>query len=580
MYITPTHDLAKQVRRDLLARGLPVHYWREGPVPEDECPHMALVEFFREFGYVIRWGPCLECDQRRACAYRNVYISKRNESAPVLVLTSWHLRRPDLWALKATRCRDLVILDEDALGALTAPVTLTGERLQGFIDQLWAVRYLLSADISNEDGEVFAWLTRRLRKPEEGDEALLALTDIFRRAALDLLRACAGAGHGRWVPSQEVLVQDINAYDRGLLESEALFDRLLRCAYAEARRRTALPNILAELRELLLSPRPVHLSSGAVRWTHRANLPRDRHVLLLDATAEPEVVEGVLKRPVQVVETSPVRQRARIVQIMDRVGTRNAARKDLASEESWIRQLATAVARRHRDEGLLCITFKQDEESLQNLLDRVHGRAAVVHYGALRGLNAYSAYEVALILGRPMPNEAGLQLLAVAAFGQEALSADLTAPPLQWQISRHRIGPDLWTIRHQQYPDPQWAAVWRHVVTGELLQAVGRLRPLTNPATVYVATNEPLPGTLELVGAYAGEIFPSMALSGRRSDFAQRVQAYARTMQAIRSEGGDPTNAAVCNRLGLKPPNGLRYRPLATLIADQPPETASGGALS
>jgi hypothetical protein len=571
IYVVPTHELAQQVQIDLAARGVTTHYWREGPTEEDECPNLDLVRFFRRFGFIIRFGPCAQCPKRKSCAYRKVYTSRANRSAAVLIMTSWHLRRRDLWGLKAAANRDLVILDEDALAALVAPTELTVMGLQGFVENLSAVRELLDPRAeAPSDGAVFAWLTRRLRKPVEGDEAILAITDILRRAALDILRACATSGHGRWLQSERALVQEVNEYDRGLLENDNLFDGLLRNAYDAARKKTALPNLFASLRGLLLAPRPVHVSTGACRWTHRANIPPDRHVLLLDASAEPEVVRGVLRRPVEVIDTPPVRQQAAIFQIMDRVGTRNAARRDMADEEGWLRRLAGEVARRHRGQRLLCVTFKEDEEKLQDLLDRVHGDATVVHYGALRGLNAYGGYAAALILGRPMPNEAQIQLLAVAAFGLGTLTEDLKSPPLEWQMLSRTIGPDLWTIRHQQYDDPRWAAVWRHVVTGELMQAIGRLRPLTNRATVYVATNEPLPETLDIMAVYAGELFPAMALSGRRSDFGEKVRRYAEAMRQMQAEGLKATNSGVCQRLGLKEPNGLRYRALAKrLLAEQ-----------
>jgi len=572
VYVVPTHDLARQVQADLADQGLPTHYWREGPTEEDECPEMGLVQFFRAFGYLVRLGPCMKCPKRKRCTYRKVFTSKANKASVVLIMTSWHLRRRDLWRLAATANRDLVILDEDALAALTAPVELTVPHLLGFIEKLGAVRVLLSPHIEDDsDGEIFAWLTRRLRKPVEGDEALLAVTDILRRAAGDILRACAASGNGRWVRSENVLVQDVNDYDRGLLEDDDLFVRLLHCAYAVARRRKALPNLFRSLRGLLLLPRPIHLSSGACRWTHRANIPHDRHVLLLDATAEPEVVRGVLGRPVEVIDTPPIEQQATIFQIMDKVGTRNGARKDMEAEDGWIRRLATEVARRHRQDRLLCVTFKQNEDELQRWLDRQHSGATVVHYGALRGLNTFSDYGAALILGRPMPNEAEMQLLAVAAFGEGALSEDLKSPPLEWDMLTHRIGADLWTVRRQRYGHPQWEAVWRHVVTGELMQAIGRLRPLTNGATVYLATNEPLPETLEVTAVYAGEVFPAMALSGRRSDFSGKVQAYAATVRQMQAEGLKPTNSGICARLGIKEPNGLRYRTLAARLLEGKP---------
>lgn len=547
-----------QVQADLDALGVTTHYWRKGPTDEDECPHRDMVEFFRGLGYLIRWGPCQKCFKRRRCAYRRLFTSGANKSAQVLIVTSWHLRREDLWTLKAMENRPLVVLDEDALSALAAPVELTVERLRSFIENLGVLRL----PMGGTDDPSVAWLTRRLSKPLEGDQALLAMTDVYRWAAEDILRACAVAGHGRWQESQTVLDQVVTGHDQVLLGDDDLFFDLVDHAYNAACRRTVLPNILADLRELLIEPRPVHLSVGACRWTRRAFLPPDRQILMLDATAESTVVAGVTGREVEIIETPLIEQRATIYQIMDKLGTRAGNRRDLAREESWTRKLATEVARRHRGQDLLCVTFKADENTLQELLDAEHGSATVIHYGALRGLNAFQDFQAGLILGRPMPNEAHLQLLAVAAFGRGALDENLQSPPLEWDLHTHEIGPDTWQVRRQQYGDERWQAVWRHVVVGELMQAIGRLRPLTNPATLYVATNEPLPDTLDIAGVYASELFPAMATSTRRSEFQERVRQYARTMEDLVAEGVEPTNRAVCDRLGIKECNGFRYRKL------------------
>ncbi len=546
VYVTPTHNLAAQVQRDLEALGVSTHYWRQGPDERDECIKTDEVEFFRGLGYLIRFGPCQDCSKRRSCTYRRLFTTGANRSAQVLILTSWHLRRPDLWGLKALKDRPLVILDEDALSALAAPVELTVERLQRFIENVEPLRDAVEAGDDPEDAE-----TAR------------TLVDIFRRAAEDVLRTCATAGRGTWLASEMIFDHIDAGRDRPMLEDRDAFWLLVRSAYAAARRRTALPNMLADLCELLLEPRAVHVSTGACRWTRYAPIPGNRQILMLDATAEPTVVEGILGRPVERIDTPRVEQRATIYQVMDKIATRAGNRKDLASERSWMLRLATEVARKHVGQRLLCVTFKQDEEQLADLLQREHGDATVIHYGALRGLNAFAGYEAGLIIGRPMPNEAQLQLLAVAAFGRDALDDKLQAPPLTWQLHSHEIGPDTWTVRCQQYEDPRWQAVWRHVVTGELAQAVGRLRPLTNDATIYVVSNEPLPAALDVTAVYAAELFPAMAASSRRSDFQQRVRQYAENMESLAAAGVEPTNRAVCAKMGIKPPNGIRYRKLA-----------------
>ncbi|MBN2584945.1 MAG: DEAD/DEAH box helicase family protein [Planctomycetes bacterium] len=570
LYVTPTHELAEQVQRDLEASGVTTHHWRAGPTEEDGCPQRELVQLFRALGYLLRLGPCQDCGRARRCPYREVFRSRANQQAQVLLVTSWHLRRSDLWSLRALENRPLVILDEDATAALAAPVELRVDRLRTFVDNLAAVREAIIADAPDLSG-LLGNLAGSPLESVRGEDGLLALADLLRRAAMDVLAACAGVQDGVWRPAGEIMAGSASDADRGPLAEDSLMEQLLRVAYEAARNRTVLPNFFADLAELLSRQGPVLVSPGACRWPRQAFLPPDREVLVLDATAEPAVLEGILGRPVTVAALPPVEQQATVYQVMDRIATRSGNRKDLAAADSYLRRLVTEVAHRHRGEPLLCVSFKNDTEALEKLLECEHGQATVVHYGALRGLNAFAEHRVGLVIGRPMPNEASLQLLAVAAYGTEALDENLRAPPLQWHLDPVAIGPDLWTVRRQQYDDPRWQAVWRHLVTGELMQAIGRLRPLTNPATIYVVSNEPLPPELDVTAIYAGELFPRLATSGRRTDFEEGVLRYAEAAAKLEAAGLEPTNRAVCRQLGLRECNGFRYRKLALVRTRAPP---------
>ena len=559
VYVTPTHELAIQVQKDLQKLGVRTHYWRRGPDDEDACEHQELVELFRVLGYLIRRGPCQDCFKRKKCAYRKLFTCRANRSAQVLIITSWHLRREDLWKLKAMENRPLIILDEDTI---SGPVEITVGQLRDFLDNLYTIRQQLSYG-EDEDNPTIAWLTRRLTKHASDEQAALGVTDIFRRAAEDILRASATAGHGQWSASDTVIKQWISEHDLSLLARDGAFDTLIRCAYNSARRSITLPNIMASMRELLREPRPIYVSVSACRWPRRCIIPEDRQILMLDATAQPEVVAGIMGRSVEVIDTPAIEQRATIYQVMDKIGTRSGNRRDIEHEQSWTIKLTHEVARKHRNQSLLCVTFKNDEDKLAAVLDSEHDNCTVIHFGALRGLNSFENFQVGLIIGRPMPNQAQLQLLAVSAFGLEALDDKLSSPSLQWQFYTHNIGPDAWTLRRQQYDDPRWRAVWHHVVTGELMQAVGRLRPLTNPATIYIVTNEPLPEQLDITAVYGAELFGSMSSSARRTDFQERIKQYAEALKNLAASGMEPTNRAVCELLGIKECNGFRYRRLA-----------------
>ena len=573
IYCAPTHALCKEVAARMKHAGIHTHYWREGPDEGDACPHASLVEFYRRFGYFIWRGPCKDCDKQSKCSYRRVFTCPDNHKAQVLIMTGWHMRRPELWDLRATLNRNLVIIDEDATQALAAPSELHFDALARFVAGLQAVRDQCTAPFKVADhSDIEAWLIRKLMKPRDGNEAKLALTDILRRAAVDLMALCSKHAAGQWIPA--AAAENLSDYDRMLLRNHDLFESLLAMAYEAISQKVEIPNVFAALQNLLLNPQPLHASRGAIRWTSVSTVPDDAKLVLLDATAEPSVVGGILGRPVEVLSVEPVEQQAKIYQVMDRLLTRSGTRRDIAEDDGFILSFLRAAAVKHRKQQLLVVTFLEHEETLQKFMKAHHPAATVIHYGALRGLDVYGNYGAGIIIGRPMPNEARLSLLAVSAFGMDALSQRLLPPPIEWTLTHYPLHEDLWQVRCQKYGDPRWDAVWTHVVTGELLQAIGRLRPLSNPADIYLLTCEPVPPLLAMQGLYAGDLFPELLLKNRRSDFQVHAQAYAAAYCELVEAGQKPTNRAVCERLGIHPQNGLRYKELA-LIAGKETDSVS-----
>jgi len=563
IYAVPTHALCEEVAERFHAQHVSAHYWRPGPTEEDDCPHMSEVKFYRDFGYIIRMGPCRRCRKKNECTYRDIFTCSANRTAQALVMTTWHLRRSDFWQLKATSDRPLVIIDEDACQALAAPVTLNFDQLARFVAAMQPLRDLCGDPFSKRyKSDIDAWLTRRLLKPTEGGLAGLALTDLLRRICLELMGMCSSSTNGNWHNGLK-LPQTLNEYDLTLLNNDRLIEALLSLAYTVITDNVELPNIFAQLRSLALNKPIIHSSRNSVQWPQTTFIPKDRDLVILDATAEPLVVEGVVGRTVQTHPLPRVRQQAGIYQIMDHLFTRGATRRDEAGDDHFIRSFMRSVCSKHADEQLLVITFMEHEQAMQEYLEQIHRNVTVVHYGALRGLDAFAHHDVGVIIGRPMPNQASLGLLAVSAFGVSALNVDFKPPDLSWKILSQTLKSDKWLVRCQQYDDPRWQAVWKHVVVGELLQATGRLRPLSNPATIYILTCEPLPAIFDIEGCYAAELFPDMCLFGRRKDFADRVRQYAHAMRKLRKQGKSTSNASVCRYLGIKESNGLRYRELA-----------------
>jgi hypothetical protein len=136
--------------------------------------------------------------------------------------------------------------------------------------------------------------------------------------------------------------------------------------------------------------------------------------------------------------------------------------------------------------SLLLVAQKATLERLQAL--GLPPTVAMVHFGALRGLDAFRDVPCCVVIGRPRPADIDLELQTEALHMHNPAIAE---------IGRRR--PGHWT---EQHPDPLVGAVQQVTTTAEVKQAVARMRPYdrtsANPCTIHVfGTYDPgLPGEL------------------------------------------------------------------------------------
>jgi hypothetical protein len=114
----------------------------------------------------------------------------------------------------------------------------------------------------------------------------------------------------------------------------------------------------------------------------------------------------------------PVPRDAEVIQVKGKGFSRQSL-TGVSKYGSPLSSARTAAAERLRDEVLallrmlsgevLLVTYKAVEELLQSLLSSGN---RVAHFGALRGLNTYQAYETVVVLGRQQPSAQTVEVLA------------------------------------------------------------------------------------------------------------------------------------------------------------------------
>jgi hypothetical protein len=199
----------------------------------------------------------------------------------------------------------------------------------------------------------------------------------------------------------------------------------------------------------------------------------------------------------------PVPRDAEVIQVRGKVFSRQSL-TGTSKYGSPISATRTAAAERLRDEVIsllrmlsgevLLVTYKAVEELLQPLLPST---VRVTHFGALRGLNTYEAYETVVALGRQQPSAQTVEALArpFAADDDEPLFT-FGGYVQQCRARRLRDGsPSIEVV--QVHPDPRCQELLEQVREAEIVQAIDRVRPIFNHRKVFVLNNLPLDLTVD-----------------------------------------------------------------------------------
>ena len=452
---------------------------------ETKCPHPDQYEATRRRGFSPSQSfPCRMCEiGPKNCPYLLGFSSLKD--ADQLCAAAIYHTHNEFYQAYGNAERPIVVFDENCVDQLLEPVHHT-------IDQ-W-----------RSWGEMLRrWETERDQHGHPQTKRIFGLIDWLATTAQDFLTTL----DAKFVPYP--VPKDIQAPDLEIAGN--ILDWCDRSAYQKDNR--SVHNLHNAASYLLTHPDAAIIMERitrdnedivVVRFRRINPLPEDREVFLLDATAHEDMIRAIAPGwDVRVWDCPPIEQKGRIVQIMDYDTSRHRIKKDVARHDlhnpSWTAQVLDHVLACYGPAPI--ITFKDATDNPTPEWD-IFGKLA--QRDRISGLHNFPCrgYDIdantLIVLGTPYKDEAVIWELAMAIWGFAGL-------PKTEYVHRKRDN-RYFISKTMCHADLLLKPIEQFVVSADLVQAIGRVRPLQNAATVFVISNAPI-SDWEIDQFTASEVF-------------------------------------------------------------------------
>ena len=475
--------------------------------PEDPqtsmCPRHKVVNRAAAMGVNVQMEICETCGLRDICGYQRQRnrLSGAAGSGGLFITSAEYL-----WLPCPAPGAEIVVVDESIIGKATETISLDPRCVTE--DGMWAGKQLGEA---MRRREVAALVRRAVTDHRTRELAFLreqgvTLHDL--QAALKHLASREDARpdvHGRM--TDQAIARALDAVEvRETRKVLILFRQI--CREFE-RPRARLNSVWFEPQWRVMVDGEVSFEPRVFAGYIRAHRCTDSTpVLALDGTGSLALNRKVFGGRM-LERRFPVPRDAEVIQVKGKVFSRQSL-TGTSKYGSPISSTRTAAAEHLRDEVLtllrmlsgevLLVTYKAVEELLQPLLPP---RIRVAHFGALRGLNAYEAYETVVVLGRQQPSTQAIEALArpFAADDDEPLfTFGGYVQQCRARRLRHR-SPSIEVV--QVHPDARCQDLLEQVREAEIVQAIDRVRPVFNRRRIIVLTNMALDLTVDHAVAWA-----------------------------------------------------------------------------
>ena len=487
------------------------------------CKYPLAQQAWTERGYRA-WNLCRQLCGRKdnwkdpneitymdSCPYRT---QKRNAGAIVFCM------HQHLYSGLDAGDFDGVVVDESFIGLIARERYVRGKDIKQTEINLAVIQ--LADALTNLWGEIRAGM-----KPAyvAGKLLLDAIGDIYPNAAIQLqVMASAPELKAAGKRYRNPAVTDPNQVQN--LQT-IYMDDLCTALYPEYRAWAEGKSVWAE--RVWLDRDGLHFVTPAPLW---ADLPK--RVVVLDATGGTDFYQRAFGGAVEEYWPS-VTLLGKIYQITGRQNgkgmamtktkakqPRNSAQKydtELSRHALEFVEVAKQLISMRNYKNVAVITFQQVEKMIAEALGLDESRA--MHFYKLRGRNDLQGCDCMFIYGTPSPQERTVTNIMLALDPHriepiyETDAAGRRKPiyvPRQMEFRLSAAGLALWQATHGEtsqgaarvvgsYRDPMAAAIQAQMREAELLQAINRARPITNPCDVWVfssvATEEALDGLFD-----------------------------------------------------------------------------------
>lgn len=426
LYLVPHHHLSGQVKKNFRDAGIVAHVFKG-------ADHHCQFKEARKAANALRnplkkvCGPdqfSKACPLRTRCTYWQSI--QRAEALKVVIASHEFLFSPSPFNFEA----DAVVIDEafwqSAIVEKQKPATLLAPRGAAAPDaRLDALNGLLHAALISHNGP--------LHVPAQ-------ITAVNARLAANLAKGVAS--------SRAKLSPGLHAKD---------YNDLRRLHGAEADEAATMAEIWNTIARALQDGRRIvpeiwhdagKIDCAMLRPIRSKLLALP--ILMLDATAPGAILNRLFDHPVEIQHFGQQPDNLKIIRVRGTFGKRR-----LVNDPSHVLKCA-AFVRSASTGPALCITHKAIKRDFPK---------PRTHFGALRGLNAYQNIDEVFIVGRPFPSTEQVWRKARALFAD---------PRPQTRPARTAGGA-------MRYTDPSLAAIVEAITDSEIIQAIGRIRPLSKP---------------------------------------------------------------------------------------------------
>ena len=305
-----------------------------------------------------------------------------------------------------------------------------------------------------------------------------------------------------------------------------------------------IPNLYSSAIYLLTKPGGAILlerigDNIIVRFRQQHPLPEEREIFILDATANEDLIRALAPGwDVRVWECPAIEQKGTVIQIMDYDVSRNRIKKEVARHQegnpSWLVQVMNKILEKEGPTPLISFQAVTANPAPENdILGLLNCQVTDPVNYPCRGYTLDS--RTLIVLGTPYKDEATLWELASAIHGMDGLPESIYHR--RWQENGDFVAGTM------AYEEDSLAPIIDFIVSADLSQAVGRIRPLQNDCTAYVISNAPI-NDWEVQQFCASELFDLR--TPLRKDANDNYYRYAFTVDRLLDQQEWVKNSDVC----------------------------------